>query len=92
MVPEDLSEVRLTQPAVNVPAHFQAHRFRSRGRTTEAFREIRLTEATLPKKTIDLIAQARFRALHQLAEGEKLQIAVATTARARARRGLPDSL
>ena len=57
---EQLAEVRLAQPAVDVRADLDADLFGDGRRPAQPAREIDLAESALPEEPLDAVAQAPF--------------------------------
>src|SRR5262249_47199861 len=88
---EDLPEIRLAEPAVDVLARFHRHDRRHRARPRDARREPGLAEATLAEKALDPVLQLRLRARDDLlGKKERLPARRANGRRHRERRGSGD--
>ena len=59
---QQLAEVRLAQPAIDMWADLDADACRHHGGTSKAVGEINLAEAALPEQAIDLVTQLSLRA------------------------------
>ena len=70
MVIEQLTEVRFSQPSVDVGADLDAHRPGNVRRASKARCEEDLAEASLPDHSLDLVADLRFGADDDLPRGQ----------------------
>lgn len=88
MIVEDLTEVRLAQPAVDVRTDLHAEPGRHGYRPAEPFREVHLPVSATAEQSFDAVAQAGFRADDDLAQREQvLEGPVPARHRRRASRG-----
>src|SRR5262245_5611236 len=72
MVLEELAEVRLPDPAVDVRADLDADQRRHGGGAADPAREVDLPESAGPREPVDAVAQARLRAGDLLAGREEI--------------------
>ena len=79
MAVEQASEVRLAQPAVDVPADLDAHGFGDERGSAAPCGEIDLTEAALPEQAFDLVLEPRLRADDDLPDLEEIAAMIGAT-------------
>ena len=70
---QQLAEVRLAQPAVDVPADLDAHHLRHDSRMSEPRREIDLAETADADQPFDAVLEAGFRARDDLGRHQQRQ-------------------
>jgi hypothetical protein len=68
---QQLAEIRLAQPAVDVGAGLDADRFRNPRRAPQSPREKGLAEASLADQSLDAVTQPRFGTLDDFAVPQK---------------------